>query len=157
MKSTIKIIEGKVCLVQEVIKNENLHSYCRELQFDIQTMLEAVTARMKHCIEALQIAVEKQLIMEVGEHNVLYIDENQSVRGFNINSYQAMEGIVTILQSLKEETYISMDAVDTLFTLHQVAQLKRAMATHFQGWTDSITALDEIEYRKWQQLSWEKQ
>lgn len=154
MKSTIKIIDGKVCLIQEVTKNENLHTHCRELQFDVQTMLDAVIARMKHCMEALQVAVEKQLIMEVGEHNVLYIDENQSVRGFNINSYQAMEGIVTILQSLikEEAAYIPMDTVDNLFTLHQVAQLKRAMATHFQGWTDSITALDEIEYRKWQQL-----
>ena len=88
MKS-IHIIDGKVCIVKEITANNNLPTIKRELLFSIEQLLCALEQRMDACINALHEAEQMDLVTDVTEHQVFYIDKSQSVRTFNIPSFAA--------------------------------------------------------------------
>jgi hypothetical protein len=147
MKS-IKIIDDKVCIVKEITANNSLPTIKRELLFSVEQLLQALEKRMDECINALHEAEEADLITRVTECQVFYVDKNQSVRAFNIPSFQAMESAVKKLQELAaiEVACIPCEAMAKDFTRAELNQMKKAIVSHFGHWSDSASALEELEF-----------
>lgn len=152
MKS-IKLIDGKVCIVKEITANNSLPTIQRELLFSVEQLLQALEQRMDECINALHEAEEADLITQVTECQVFYIDKNQSVRGFNIPSFQAMERAVKKLKELdaNEVACIPCETMAKDFTHGELNQIKKAIVSHFERWSDTASALEELEVYKMQQ------
>ena len=149
MKS-IHIIDGKVCIVKEITANNSLPTIKRELLFCVEQLLQALEKRMDECINALHEAEEAGLVTQVTECQVFYVDKNQSVRAFNIPSFQAMENAVKKLQELdaNEVACIPCETMAKDFTCVELNQIKKAVTSHFGRWSDSASALEELEFYK---------
>lgn len=147
MKS-IKIIDGKVCIVKEVTANNSLPTIQRQLLFSVEQLLQALEKRMDECINALHEAEEADLITRVTECQVFYVDKSQSVRAFNIPSFQAMESAVKKLQELdaNEIACIPCETMAKDFTRVELNQMKKAIVSHFGHWSDTASALEELEF-----------
>ena len=145
--NSIKLIDGKVCIVKEVTANNSLPTIKRELLFSVEQLLRALEQRMSLCTKALNEAVEKNLVTQVTEHQVFYIDKNQSVRAFNIPSFEAMERAVKKLQELdaNEVAYIPCETMAQDFSKVQLNQMKKAIVSYFECWCDTASALEELE------------
>lgn len=150
MKS-IKLIDGKVYIVKEITVNESLTTTKRSLQFDVEAMIKAVSDRMTKCLNGLMVATEKNLILSKSESVITYIDTQQSVRNFCIHNYQNMEHIIKVLKEFQEQeaAYLPIETVTCIFTAPELGQLKKAMVDYFGRWTDTISALEEIEIFKY--------
>lgn len=146
MKS-IKIIDGKVCIVKEITANNSLPTIQRQLLFSVEQLLQALEKRMDECINALHEAEEADLITQVTECQVFYVDKNQSVRAFNIPSFQAMEKAVEKLQELSAEgtVCIPCETMAKKFIHPELNQMKKAIVSHFGHWSDTASALEELE------------
>ena len=151
MKS-IHIIDGKVCIVKEITANNNLPTIKRELLFSIEQLLCALEQRMDACINALHEAEQMDLVTDVTEHQVFYIDKSQSVRTFNIPSFEAMKKAVKKLQELaaNEVAYIPCETMAKDFTRVELNQMKKAIVSYFERWSDTASALEELETYKLQ-------
>ena len=68
---SLKIIDGKVCIVKEITANNALPTIKRELLFSTEQLLCALEQRMDHCVNALNEAIEMDLVTQVNEHQVL--------------------------------------------------------------------------------------
>lgn len=147
MKS-LKVIDGKVCIVKEITANPSLPTIKRELLFSVEQLLCALEQRMDHCINALHEAEEMDLVTQVTECQVFYIDKNQSVRAFNIPSFQAMEQAVKKLQELDahEVACIPCETMAKDFTRVELNQMKKAVVSRFGHWSDTASALEELEF-----------
>jgi hypothetical protein len=147
MKS-LKVIDGKVCIVKEITANTSLPIIKRELLFSVEQLLCALEQRMDHCINALHEAVEADLVTQVTECLIFYIDKNQSVRAFNIPSFDAMERAVNKLKELDahEVAYIPCETMAKDFTRVELNQMKKAIVSHFGHWSDTASALEELEF-----------
>ena len=147
MKS-IKLIDGKVCIVKEITANNSLPTIKRELLFSVEQLLQALEKRMDECINALHEAEKADLVTQVTECQVFYIDKNQSVRAFNIPSFQAMERAVKKLQEMDADgvAYIPCETMAKKFLHPELNQLKKAIVSHFGHWSDSASALEELEF-----------
>jgi hypothetical protein len=150
--NSIKIIDGRVCIVKEITANVSLPSIKRELLFSVEQLLCALGQRMDHCLNALHEAVEADLVTQVTECQVFYIDKNQSVRAFNIPSFEAMERAVKKLQELNanEVAYIPFETMAQDFTRVELNQMKKAIVSRFGHWSDTASALEELETYKLQ-------
>ena len=145
---SIKVIAGRVCLIKEVTANVSLPTIKRELLFSVEQLLCALEKRMDECVNALNEAVEKDLVTKVTECQVFYIDKDQSVRAFNVPSFEAMERAVKKLQELNvnEVACIPCKTMAKDFTLVELNQMKKAMVSHFGRWSDTASALEELEF-----------
>lgn len=112
----------------------------------------ALEQRMDACINALHEAEEMDLVTQVTEHQVFYVDKSQSVRAFNIPSFEAMENAVKKLQELakNEVACIPCETMAKDFTLVELNQMKKAIVSHFERWSDTASALEELETYKLQ-------
>lgn len=146
----IKVIDGKVCIVKEIIANHSLPTIKRELLFSVEQLLCALEQRMDHCINALHEAEQMDLVTEVTECQVFYVDKSQSVRAFNIPSFEAMESAVKKLQQLdaNEVACIPCETMAKDFTRVELNQMKKAIVSHFGHWSDTASALEELEVYK---------
>ena len=151
--NSIQIIDGKVCLVKEVSANPSLPTIKRELLFSVEQLLCALKKRMDHCISPLQEAIEANLVIQVTECQVFYVDKNQSVRAFNIPSFEAMKEAIKILQDHDEHKVACIPCETMLvdFNRAQLNQIKKAITSHFGHWSDSASALEELEMYKMQE------
>jgi hypothetical protein len=149
MKS-LKVIDGKVCIVKEITANTSLPTIKRELLFSVEQLLRALEERMDSCINALHEAEENDLVTEVTECQVFYVDKSQSVRAFNIPSFEAMESAVKKLKELAaiEVACIPCEAMAKDFTRVELNQMKKAIVSHFERWSDTASALEELETYK---------
>lgn len=147
MKS-LKVIDGKVCIVKEITANPSLPTIKRELLFSVEQLLCALEQRMDHCINALHEAIEMDLVTQVTECQVFYIDKNQSVRAFNIPSFDAMERAVNKLKELDahEVSCIPCETMAKDFTRVELNQMKKAIVSRFGHWSDTASALEELEF-----------
>ena len=147
MKS-IHIIDGKVCIVKEITANNSLPTIQRQLLFSVEQLLQALEKRMDECINALHEAEEADLITRVTECQVFYVDKDQSVRAFNIPSFEAMERAVAKLKELdaNEVACIPCETMAKNFNRAELNQMKKAIASHFGHWSDSASALEELEF-----------
>lgn len=151
MKS-IQIIDGKVYIVKEITPNNSLPTTKRELLFSVEQLLRALKQRMNHCINALHEAVKADLVTQVTECQVFYIDKNQSVRSFNIPSFEAMEKAVQKLTEFaaNEVACIPCETMARGFDSIQLNQMKKAIVSYFECWSDTASALEELETYKLQ-------
>ena len=149
---SLKVIDGKVCIVKEVTANTSLPTIKRELLFSVEQLLCALEQRMDHCVNALNEAIEMDLVTQVTECQVFYIDKSQSVRTFNIPSFDAMENAVKKLQELaaNEVAYIPCETMAKDFTRVELNQMKKAIVSYFERWSDTASALEELETYKLQ-------
>lgn len=148
----VKIIEGKVYLVKEVTPNKSLVPTVRTIAIDVEVAIAAITMRMDKCINGLIVATENDLVLESSsDRAIMYIDTQQSVRGFNIASYEAMEHVLNTFKDFQsqEAAYLPLETINNLFTAAQIGQLKKAMVDYFGKWTDTISALEELEIFKY--------
>ena len=145
---SLKVIDGKVCIVKEVTANTSLPTIKRELLFSVEQLLCALEQRMDHCVNALNEAIEMDLVTQVTECQVFYIDKSQSVRAFNIPSFDAMENAVKKLQELNahEVAYIPCETMAKDFTRVELNQMKKAIVSHFGRWSDTASALEKLEF-----------
>lgn len=145
--TTIKIIEGQACLIQPILVNNDLVPVCRELSISTETMISAVKKRMQKCMDALTKAVEKNLILSKTDTVIMYADELQSVRGFNIRSYQAMERVVEVFQDCYNHDvhFVPLQWIDDNFKVLEINQMKKAICDDFAHWSDTASALEELE------------
>lgn len=150
--NSIKVIDGKVCIVKEIAPNTSLPTIKRELFFSVEQLLHALEERMDRCINALHEAEENDLITQVTEHQVFYVDKSQSVRAFNIPSFEAMEKAVEKLKELaaNEVACIPCETMAKNFNRIQLNQMKKAIVSYFECWSDSASALEELETYKLQ-------
>lgn len=149
---SLKVIDGKVCIVKEVTANTSLPTIKRELLFSVEQLLCALEQRMDHCVNALNEAIEMDLVTQVTECQVFYIDKNQSVRAFNIPSFDAMENAVKKLKELDadEVACIPCETMAKDFTRVELNQMKKAIVSYFERWSDTASALEELETYKLQ-------
>lgn len=149
---SLKVIDGKVCIVKEVTANTSLPTIKRELLFSVEQLLCALEQRMDHCVNALNEAIEMDLVTQVTGCQVFYIGKNQSVRAFNIPSFEAMERAVKKLQELdaNEIAYIPCETMAKDFTRVELNQMKKAIVSYFECWSDTASALEELETYKLQ-------
>jgi hypothetical protein len=149
---SIKVIDGKVCIVKELTANTSLPTIKRELLFSVEQLLCALEQRMDHCINALHEAEQMDLVTEVTEYQVFYVDKSQSVRAFNIPSFEAMESAVKKLKELAaiEVACIPCEAMAKDFTRVELNQMKKAIISYFERWSDTASALEELETYKLQ-------
>ena len=145
---SLKVIDGKVCIVKEVTANTSLPTIKRELLFSVEQLLCALEQRMDHCINALNEAIEMDLVTQVTACQVFYIDKNQSVRAFNIPSFDAMENAVKKLKELdaNEVACIPCETMAKDFTRVELNQMKKAIVSRFGHWSDTASALEELEF-----------
>ena len=145
---SLKVIDGKVCIVKEVTANTSLPTIKLELLFSVEQLLCALEQRMDHCINALNEAIEMDLVTQVTECQVFYIDKNQSVRAFNIPSFDAMENAVKKLKELdaNEVACIPCETMAKDFTRVELNQMKKAIVSSFGHWSDTASALEELEF-----------
>lgn len=145
---SLKVIDGKVCIVKEVTANTSLPTIKRELLFSVEQLLCALEQRMDHCVNALNEAIEMDLVTEVTECQVFYIDKSQSVRAFNIPSFDAMENAVKKLKELdaNEVACIPCETMAKDFTRVELNQMKKAIVSRFGHWSDTASALEELEF-----------
>ena len=145
---SLKIIDGKVCIVKEITANTSLPTIKRELLFSVEQLLCALEQRIDHCVNALNEAIEMDLVTQVTECQVFYIDQNQSVRAFNIPSFDAMESAVKKLQELVaiEVACIPCETMAKDFTRVELNQMKKAIVSYFERWSDTASALEELEF-----------
>lgn len=149
---SLQIIDGKVCIVKEITANNNLPTIERELLFSVEQLLQALEKRMDHCINALHEAIERDLVTQVTECQVFYIDKYQSIRVFNIPSFEAMEKAVRKLHDLRIAGNINITCKTLVggFSKIQLNQMKKAIVSHFGHWSDTASALEELEMHKLQ-------
>lgn len=147
MKS-LKVIDGKVCIVKEITANTSLPIIKRELIFSVEQLLRALEERMNSCINALHEAEEMDLVTEVTDCQVLYVDKSQSVRIFNIPSFESMESAVKKLKELAaiEVACIPCETMAKDFTRVELNQMKKAIVSRFGHWSDTASALEELEF-----------
>lgn len=145
---SLKIIDGKVCIVKEVTANTSLPTIKRKLLFSVEQLLCALEQRMDHCVNALNEAIEMDLVTQVTECQVFYIDKNQSVRAFNIPSFDAMENAVKKLKELdaNEVACIPCETMAKDFTRVELNQMKKAIVSRFGHWSDTASALEKLEF-----------
>ena len=145
---SLQIIDGKVCIVKEITSNNSLPTIESKILFSVEQLLRAFEQRMDHCINALHEAVEKELVTQVTEHQVFYIDKNQLVRAFNIPSFDAMERAARKLQELaaNEVACIPCETMAKDFTRVELNQMKKAIVSYFECWSDTASALEELEF-----------
>ena len=151
MKS-LKVIDGKVCIIKKITPNTSLPTIKHELLFSTEQLLCALEKRMDSCVNALHEAVEKDLVTQVTEHQVYYIDKNQAIHAFNIPSFEEMEKAAKKLQDLQHDgkIYVPCKTIAGGFNWAQLNQMKKAIVSYFECWSDTASALEELETYKQQ-------
>lgn len=133
---TIKIVDGKVYLCQEIAASCKETAEYRPIAYDATKLQNCVLKRMQHCMEELQWATDHNLIVEVidvdslGKH-YRYLSGD----GFVTGSYEAMESLVAKLQPfVNKDEVVPATWLDENLTVHEAAQLFKACITHVPYW-----------------------
>ena len=151
MKQTIKTIDGQVfvCTPVNVCKNAGSMT-TREFTIPTYVVIEAVEKRMKECIERLLKDIKEDQIVNIfpmgkEAHRDFSVIRSTDGHAFNEYSYQAMEDVIA---ELKAET--TPGELNALFLQElpadMLSQMKKALAGYFQGWTDEVSFVEEIEF-----------
>lgn len=155
---TIKIVDGKAYLCQEIEVNCQQVAEYRPISYDAVKMQNFVLKRMKHCMDALDWAVSHKLVvgkMDVdglGQH-IQFLDGE----GFVTGSYEAMESLVDKLQSfVDKDEAVPATWLDENLTIHEASQLFKACITHMPYWgveaerlyavVDAIRLREEVQH-----------
>lgn len=102
---TIKIIEGKAFMCEEITVNPNAQRTGRIPSYNLQVCMDAVRLRMKNCLAQLEQSVEAQSVYAIDEWGIHHANGV-----FMLKSYKAMESLLTKLEE-NAKTAIAVDAV----------------------------------------------
>lgn len=133
---TIKIVDGKAYLCQEIEANCAQAVEYKPISYDAVKMQNFVLKRMNHCMDTLAWAVDHNLIVDKRDvdglgQNIQFLDG----QGFVTGSYEAMESLVAKLQPFvdKDES-VPATWLDENLTVHEAVQLFKACITHMPYW-----------------------
>lgn len=101
---TVKIIEGKAFMCEEIAVNSNAQRTERIPSYNLKVCMDAVSLRMKNCLDQLEQSVQAQSIYAVDAHGIHHANGI-----FVVASYQAMESLLIKLEE-NAKTAIAVDA-----------------------------------------------
>jgi hypothetical protein len=137
---TIKVIEGKVFMCEEIAVNSNAQRPERIPSYNLKVCMDAVSLRMKHCLDQLEQSVQSQSVYAVdvpGIHHANGI--------FVISSYKAMETLLTKLEE-NAETATAVDATwfEENLTFLEADQLFKAFVATSNHFSDREMRLLDV-------------
>lgn len=121
----------------------------------VPAIIQAVTTRMQHCMEELEVMIAKDLIVaQMIAPNEDDTEELSVVRYsnggcFSQLSYRAMEQVIKIFNEL-ETSYVDVHFLETLSIL-QLNQIKKALVSFYGKWNTVCSFIEEIEMYKMSQ------
>lgn len=143
---TIKIVDGKAYICQEVVANCAQAVEYKPISYDAVKMQNFVLKRMEHCMDDLAWAVDHNLIVGktdvdgLGQH-IQFLDG----QGFVTGSYEAMEALVVKLQPFVDNgEAVPATWLDENLTVHEASQLFKACITHMPYWGTSEERLAAV-------------
>lgn len=133
---TIKIVDGKAYVCQEIEANCRREAEYRPISYDAVKMQNFVLKRMKHCMDDLAWAMDHKLIVSkmdvdgLGQH-IQFLDG----QGFVTGSYEAMESLVAKLQPFVDNgDAVPATWLEENLTINEASQLFKACITHMPYW-----------------------
>lgn len=119
---TIKIIEGKAFMCEEIAVNPKAKCQTQNLVYNIFQCIDAVTARKEHCLGEITKAVNEQSIYKIDSVGVYHQDGI-----FVTSSYEALETLLDKLLHLTDKVvFINANWCENNLTLQEAAQLYKA-------------------------------
>ena len=153
---TIKTINGQMCICTPVSVSKDIN----ELEvkpFVVKTgaVFQAITQRMKHCMEELEEMIAKDSIIasisvpcESEEEEELSIVKYANGGCFSQPAYKAMEQVAKIFDKLSSTTpYVDATFLETLSIL-QLNQIKKALVAFHGTWNTVCSFIEEVEIYK---------
>lgn len=129
---TVKIIEGKAFMCEEIAVNSNAQRTERIPSYNLKVCMDAVSLRMKHCLANLEQAVQAQSVYAVDARGVHHVNGV-----FVISSYQAMESLLIKLEeNAKAATAVDAAWFEENLTFLEADQLFKsfvASSNHFDA------------------------
>ena len=154
---TIKTINGQMCICTPVQLAKNINELdVKPFTVKVPAIIQAVTLRMQHCMEELEVMIAKDLIVaQMIAPNEDDTEELSVVRYsnggcFSQLSYRAMEQVVTIFNELDSSSYVDANFLETLSIL-QLNQIKKALVSFYGKWNTVCSFIEEIEMYKMSQ------
>lgn len=153
---TIKTINGQMCICTPVQLAKNISELdVKPFTVKVPAVIQAVTMRMQHCMEELEVMIAKDLI--VAQMVVANEDDNEELSVvrysnggcFSQLSYRAMEQVIKIFNEL-ETSYVDVHFLETLSIL-QLNQIKKALVSFYGKWNTVCSFIEEIETYKMSQ------
>lgn len=133
---TIKIVDGKAYLCEEIVASCKDAAEYRPIAYDATKLQNCVLNRMRHCVEELRWANSHNLIVEVmdvdglGQH-YRYL----SGEGFVTGSYEAMERLVAKLEPFVSKGHdILATWLEDNLDINEASQLFKACVTTLPYW-----------------------
>lgn len=143
---TIKIVDGKAYLCQEIEANCKQEAEYRPIGYDAVKMQNFVLKRMKHCMDELAWAIDHNLVVGImdvdglGQH-IQFLNG----QGFVTGSYEAMESLVAKLQPFADkDEAVPATWLDENLTINEASQLFKACITHMPYWGTSEERLAAV-------------
>ena len=139
---TVKIIEGKAFMCEEIAVNPNAQPRAERIpSYNLKVCMDAVSLRMKHCLAQLEQSVQAQSVYAV---DALGVHHANGI--FVVASYQAMESLLVKLEE-NAKTAIAVDAAWfeenlTSFEADQLFKAFVASSSHFD--TSEMRLLDVV-------------
>jgi hypothetical protein len=153
---TIKTINGQMCICTPVQLAKNISELdVKPFVVKVPAVIQAVTMRMQHCMEELEVMMSKDLIVaQMIAPNEDDTEELSVVRYsnggcFSQLSYRAMEQVIEIFNKL-ETSYVDARFLETLSIL-QLNQIKKALVSFYGKWNTVCSFIEEVELYKMSQ------
>lgn len=153
---TIKTINGQMCICTPVQLAKNISELdIKPFTVKVPAIIQAVTMRMQHCMEELEVMIAKDLIVaQMIAPNEDDTEELSVVRYsnggcFSQLSYRAMEQVIKIFSEL-ETSYVDVHFLETL-SIIQLNQIKKALVSFYGKWNTVCSFIEEIEMYKMSQ------
>lgn len=133
---TIKIVDGKAYICQEIVANCAQAVEYKPISYDAVKMQNFVLERMKHCMDNLTWAIDHNLIVDImdvdglGQH-IQFLGG----QGFVTGLYEAMESLVAKLQPFVDnDEAVPATWLDENLSINEASQLFKACITHMPDW-----------------------
>jgi len=129
---TVKIIEGKAFMCEEIAVNPNAQRTERIPSYNLKVCMDAVRLRIKNCLAQLEQSVQAQSVYAVDAHSIHHVNGI-----FVMSSYQAMESLLIKLEE-NAKAAIAVDAAwfEENLTFLEADQLFKAFvatSNHFDA------------------------
>lgn len=144
----ITVENGHVYISQEITPQRRDVTAVK-LSISKACLVDALKARLAHCMGHLQLAWNNQEVIDVQAGLQFTIIRFIDGSVFNSKSYQAMEEALIMLEELPDE--LTAEHLQ-LFSVLQLNQMKKALVNHFEFWTTSVSYIEEVEMFKMQNV-----
>lgn len=146
MKKLVITSNNTIVLGEQIIANESLPKQTEQFVFYKNNLMTALEERMDQCLHDLSIAIKEDKIVQVTKHVITFVYASGVYHKFFIPSYLAMEKALATLSELNNQITVSEFAKK--FTKPEINQMKKALVDYEAYWSDTCSALEEIEMMK---------